>query len=155
VIIKLAEGLGKIVADWSEYDRAEFILRFVQQNVTYITDEKRFGQWHKEKWVFPVDTLKARLGDCEDKSFLCDALMRLNGLDAVLISVPGHICVGVNLNNVLGGRKYTYDGKLYYHAETIENIPIGSFTRDLGEPDCIMPAKLPDKDFLERLRDDY
>lgn len=156
-IISLAKSLNDMMAGWTDLDKANFILRFVQQGTEYVLDKDRFKQWdpagYSERWVFPVDTLKDRCGDCEDTSFLCAGLMHLCGLDTVTISLPGHIAVGVHLEGVeLGGMKYEKDGKIYYHAETIENHAIGEFTMDLGTPDFMAYPTVPDDSFRDRIR---
>lgn len=160
VMISLAESIMAVTKGWTELDRANFILRFVQQGTEYVLDKDRFDQWdpagYSERWVFPVDTLKDRCGDCEDTSFLCAGLMHLCGLDVVTISLPGHICVGIHLEGVeLGGRTYAKDGKTYYHVETIESHAIGEFTRDLGEPDFMEIPVIPDDYFRDKIRPKY
>lgn len=156
VVIRLAEHMAERTKGMSDLDKANYILRFVQDGTKYVLDKDRFGQWETERWVFPVDTLEDRVGDCEDTSFLCAGLMHLCGLDVVTVSLPGHICVGIHFDDDpnLGGNVYTEadTGKRYYHVETIERHAIGEFTKDLGQPDFMFHCKVPDEQFISRLR---
>jgi len=44
--------------------------------------------------------------------------MEAMGYDAVLISLPGHIAVGISGGDDYPGTYYNYDGKRYYYCET-------------------------------------
>lgn len=154
VMISLANGLNKIIKDWSDLDKANFILKFVQQNTEYVLDQDRFGSFYRDVWVFPVDTLSQRVGDCEDTSFLCASLMALVGLDVVTVSLPGHMAVGVYVGDVeLSGNRYIIDGKVYYHAETTSDKAIGECDTEFGTSDFQFHPSMPNSDFLSRLRD--
>jgi tetratricopeptide (TPR) repeat protein len=46
---------------------------------------------------FPVETLVARVGDCDDLSILYAALLESSGIQAAFLTTPGHIFVAFNL----------------------------------------------------------
>lgn len=149
----LAGEVNKVIGDWSEADKARFILKLVQ-TTDYVKDSARFGPEWEEVWCFPVTTMQQAKGDCEDLSFIASALMKLAGLDVVTISLPGHMAVAVHIDGFVGtGKAYELDGKQYWHCETIDSSDVGCWKGDLGEPDSWYAPVEPDRTFKDRIRD--
>ncbi|MCQ2069628.1 MAG: InlB B-repeat-containing protein [archaeon] len=113
-------GLSK---DMTDLQRADFVLDFVQQCVTYELDE---DYCHGvEYWKYPYETLFDGRGDCEDSAILYCALMKSMGYDTALLLFvgeeyvdAGHAAASVALENVPGGTYYENGGKKYYYCET-------------------------------------
>jgi len=117
VIIQIANEMKETSSsnNYNYYDTVNFALSFVQ-SLKYSYDNESVGS--NEYWRFPVETLVDELGDCEDTSVLFASLMEAMGYDAVLISLPGHIAVGISGGDDYPGTYYNYDGKRYYYCET-------------------------------------
>lgn len=79
------------------------IMRWVQNNITYIGDEKSSGS--KEFWQFPAETIALRTGDCEDMSILMVSLIRVAGCPAYRIKVAAGL-VKTGKNAETGGHAY-------------------------------------------------
>lgn len=69
------------IQDYDSYDeQATACLRWVQANITYISDKK---SWKiTERWQTVTETLEKRKGDCEDGAILLYCLCRLKGIPA-------------------------------------------------------------------------
>ena len=110
--------------DISDYDKARYILYFVQDRVQYMTDEELFGI---EGYVqFPLETLYRGYGDCEDSAYLLMALYRIAGLDCVLAFMDGHVAVGVAVEDFDG--EYvtkSFSDTKYYLAEPASHNDLG------------------------------
>lgn len=111
------------IEKFSSINKANFILKFVQYNVEYSTDNLTKGC--EEYWKFPVETLVEQKGDCEDTSVLYASILDNLGYDTVLLYYKweeqdknyGHLAVGVNIDGDHG--EYIFDnGKKYYYCET-------------------------------------
>lgn len=156
VLISISKGFKKLSEknDWSYAYFAEFILAFTQQNITYTLDSTQFGRWNQDVWMFPVNTLVRRKGDCEDMSFVCAGIMHLCGIDCVTVSLPGHVAVAVTGEGIPEGPvMYEYKGLKYTHAETTRRIPLGKFDNtSLGSADFIACITYPDDYFMERIK---
>ena len=118
-----------------------FILRFVQSNIVYESDE--VSKKEVEYWRFPVETLVDKQGDCEDTSVLFASIMGALGYDTVLLYYileedVGHLAVGIHLNGNPGEYVVYTDGKKYFYCET---TTVGS---NVGELPSDIPSK-PDK----------
>lgn len=96
-------------------ERVEFLLQFVQENIRYSSDLNQFGE---EKYQFAEETLFNNAGDCEDKAVLFAALLR-NYFNQTFVGLiyPGHVSVGVNLNNCKGTSIIKYKNRLYYDCD--------------------------------------
>lgn len=151
VIIDLALDL-KDFADSKNYDKvttANFILKFIQENIKYELDEDTKGCL--EYWRFPVETLVDKVGDCEDTSVLYASIMKALGYDTVLFFYTwtnndgqriGHIAVGINLDGDHGSY-ILENGKKYYYCETTTiGYSVGKLPPDpteiRGKPDKII-----------------
>ncbi len=74
---------------------------------------------------YPLETLEKGAGDCEDLVVLYAALLRALRTSAVMISVPGHVLVGLEvkqmsplLSGKLAGRLLALSGKVIVPIET-------------------------------------
>ncbi len=103
---------------------ADFILAFVQGSVTYMTDQNQHG--YSEYYAYPAETLYTKRGDCEDTAILCAALYKAAGFTSALLTLPGHMMVGVVLSSYTvpsydsSGEilSQTIGGKTFYAGET-------------------------------------
>lgn len=87
----------------------EFITAFVQQ-LEYVTE---IGEYPK----FPIETLAAKGGDCEDTSILLAAMLRTLGYDVMLVNPPGHMGVALACKDC-DGNAYQVNGRRYFYIET-------------------------------------
>ena len=128
----------KVIADFADklssfakkegYDSiatVNFILRFVQRNIVYNSDEV------------------SKQGDCEDTSVLFASIMGAFGYDTVLLYYileedVGHLAVGIHLNGNPGEYVVYTDGKKYFYCETTTVLS------NVGELPSDIPSK-PDK----------
>lgn len=100
-------------SDWSERDRIDFVLSFVQ-SLPYTFDDVTTG--YDEFRRYAIETLIDGGGDCEDTTILVAAILRGLGVETALIFTPGHIALGVSGN--FTGTSITYNGTKYYYCET-------------------------------------
>jgi len=77
---KIIEKLG---AQDSMANRLREAYNFVTLNIRYVSDMTQFH--YEEVWQMPDSTLKRRMGDCEDLSFLLCSLLRALGVDARMV----------------------------------------------------------------------
>jgi len=126
VIQDIADELYNLAKE-NNYDQAttaNFILRFVQENVDYSLDNETKNC--AEYWRFPVETLVEQKGDCEDTSVLYAAFMDYLSYDVVLLFYKweekservGHLAVGIHLSGDYGDFVEDVNGKKYYYCET-------------------------------------
>jgi hypothetical protein len=80
VAAALVEKLGQ---DDSPAARLREAYNFVTLNVRYVLDMTQYG--YEEVWAMPDETLKRRMGDCEDLSFLLCSLLRALGVPARVV----------------------------------------------------------------------
>lgn len=120
----LQNQLGEHMRGMSEQQAVNFLLRFVQTSLKYKTDEGQFG---KENYLFPEETLHYPYSDCEDRSVLFAWLVKsLLGLEVVGLDFPGHVATAVHFNGQVTGDAVTYDGKRYVVADpTYINASVG------------------------------
>ena len=115
----------KIAADFLEQTEAGFsrdelfasVCAFVQ-SLPYVSDLESTGL--REYYRYPVETLCAGFGDCEDKSFLLAAVLKEMGCDVALIRFDDHMGIGI-AGVESGGAYFEYDGRKYYYLETTAN----------------------------------
>lgn len=120
----LLDQLREYIKDMDEQQAVNFLLRFVQTSLKYKTDEGQFG---KENYLFPEETLHYPYSDCEDRSVLFAWLVKnLLDLDVVGLDFPGHVATAVNLKTQVPGDSVTYNGKRYVVADpTYINASVG------------------------------
>lgn len=107
----LVKALKPAIQNKSEAEAVNFLLRFVQKSFRYKTDDGQFG---REKYLLPEETLYYPYSDCEDRSILFAFLVkRLVGLDVVGLDYPGHIATAVKFNNNFPGDYVVINNKKY------------------------------------------
>ena len=99
----------------NETQKTNLLINFVQ-SLTYTRDD--ISTPYDEYPRYPLETLMAGEGDCEDTSILMAALLSDMGFDVILINPPGHMAVGVNTKRT--GHYWTHNNKDYYYLETIQ-----------------------------------
>lgn len=92
-----SEELELIAKTFDKSQEADYImtdiLRWVQKNITYVTDDKTYKV--PEKWQTPSETLKLKTGDCEDGAILIYALAQMCGIpDSRLLIFAGSVLGG-------------------------------------------------------------
>jgi hypothetical protein len=111
----LVEGLRPIVANRSELESVNLILRFVQTAFAYKTDGDQFG---REKWMFPEETLFYPYSDCEDRAIMFAYLVRkLTPLSVVGLIYADHVATAVKFNSYVAGDARTFQGQRYVVAD--------------------------------------
>lgn len=120
----LQNQLKQHMQGMNEQQAVNFLLRFVQTSLKYKTDEGQFG---KENYLFPEETLHYPYSDCEDRSVLFAWLVQsLLGLEVVGLDFPGHVATAVHFNGKVPGDAITYQGKRYVVADpTFINASVG------------------------------
>lgn len=111
----LVEGLRPIVANRSELESINLILRFVQTAFEYKTDGDQFS---REKWMFPEETLFYPYSDCEDRAIMFAYLVRkLTPLSVVGLIYADHIATAVKFNSYVAGDSRMFQGERYVVAD--------------------------------------
>lgn len=90
-----------------------FVASFVQ-SIEYKNDDPANTSYEYPR--YPIETLKEKRGDCEDKAILTAALLDALGFNVTLLRLPQHMAVGVHLNETIA--EYTYYVDQYYFLET-------------------------------------
>ncbi|MDR2083758.1 MAG: hypothetical protein LBP67_02030 [Bacteroidales bacterium] len=103
--------LGSMLQGKTELESVNFILKFINDNFKYKTDDDQFGY---EKWFFCEENFYYPYGDCEDRSILFSWLVdELLNLDVVLLDYPNHIATAVHFNENVSGDYILVNGKKY------------------------------------------
>lgn len=78
----------------SLFERANFLLHYVQFAYRYETDHAQFG---REKYNFAEETLHYDAADCDDRSILYATLLRLlvPEVEVIGLNFPLHVCTAV------------------------------------------------------------
>lgn len=118
-IRSLAEKLNQTTTElgYDSFDKVSFILAFVQ-SLPYTSDKVTTG--YDEYPRFPIETLVADGGDCEDTAVLFATITLILGYGTVYINPPDHYAVGI-LGDDLSGTFWTYHNRTYYYCETTGN----------------------------------
>ena len=107
------------------YDRRIIeILKFVHKHMTYIPDKSAYKM--NEYWALATESLKKRIGDCDDFNSLIHILARLSGIPAFkLYSVLGDTVNGYHyyLLYMAGGKLYAIDGTYWVNYQPINFKP--------------------------------
>jgi hypothetical protein len=120
LLIKLAETFKEKYGGMSAHDQTTILLSFVQQNVKYVGDEKRYpgASIVDDIWQFPATTIRDAKGDCEDSAFLFAGLAKLVGLDVIVVNLVGHVTCGVCTGRDYRlATYYEHNGKKYYDCD--------------------------------------
>jgi hypothetical protein len=120
----LLSALKPLIANKSEVEAVNLILRFVQTVFEYKTDEEQFG---REKYLFHEETLYYASSDCEDRSILFSYLVKnLTGLEIVGLDYPGHISTAVRFNTEVSGDSVVFEGNKFIICDpTYINADVG------------------------------
>jgi hypothetical protein len=87
-----------------------YVASFVQ-NFEYVEDETDCDYPR-----YPIETLKEKKGDCEDKAILTASILKNLGYNVSLIQLPKHVAVGVHLDENATDEDYFIEE--YYYLET-------------------------------------
>lgn len=119
---------------------ADYVLAFVQAAAVYENDGKQFS--NDEYWLYPVETLHFKKGDCEDTAILGSAIFNtLSTIDGAkefvkggcVYLMPSHAMLGACLHSNItpsAGEVFMYalvDDDRYYFGETTISNP-GSYS---------------------------
>lgn len=115
---------------FSRYDTVCNIITFVQQNIKYVTDIESTGIAEYPR--YPLETLLARQGDCEDTAILTAKLIRGLGYGTALVFYENHCAVGVKCDSSMPGWSFEINGDKYFYLETTSTgWQIGDMPEDL------------------------
>ncbi len=109
----------------SRKHKARVALALVQQYVRYVSDSIEYGK--RDRWVLPWQVIRNRKGDCEDSAFLYAGLLYNMGIPSIVVSVKGHMTVGVDLGGkgaCIGKKGFTYGNTFYVLAEPVSILPL-------------------------------
>ncbi len=86
---ELISSLRPLVEGKSNVEKANILLRFVQNAFEYKTDQEQFNT---EKKMFPAEMLYYPASDCDDRSILFAYLIEhLTDLEYIVLRYPGHL----------------------------------------------------------------
>ncbi len=122
--------LNEMLCDYLETLNA---ISFTQKAIKYISDKESVGV--EEYWKYPIETLYDKGGDCECKSILAIALLKILNKDAVFILLPGHMAIAISGADCFpeGFNFLIYRGKKYFYCElTSEGWLPGQLPRDFN-----------------------
>jgi len=125
----------------SKAEVAQRIIDYVQ-NLTYISEDLDPGiPWEYrgmcDWWQTPDETLLKGGGDCEDLAMLCYAMLNRAGISAVIILMPGHMAVGVDIPAYGGYLEYW--GNQYFFVECTSPVPVGEGGDGYASYEVIQP----------------
>jgi len=107
----------------TDVEKINFIASFVQ-GIEYTKDDPENETYEYPR--YPLETLKEKRGDCEDKAILTAALLVSLGYNVSLIRLPQHMAVGVNLSEKISVYSYYVDRYYFLETTTLFN-PLGKF----------------------------
>jgi Transglutaminase-like domain len=105
----------------TDVEKINFIASFVQ-GIEYAKDDPANESYEYPR--YPLETLKEKRGDCEDKAILTAALLDSLGYNVSLIRLPQHMAVGVNLKEKISVYSYYID-QYYFLETTTLFMPLG------------------------------
>ena len=115
-IISFRDYLMDETKGMSDLNRANYVLRFVQETIKYTSDTP--GKGMDEYWKYPYETLFDMRGDCEDSAILYAALMKAMGYEVALLLYSDHMATGIGMPSSTIGTYYEKEGTCYYYCET-------------------------------------
>ena len=118
--------------------KINLIASFVQ-NLEYGEDDPFNSSY--EYPLFPIELLKNRTSDCEDRSILLGNILMLIGYNVSLISLPKHMAIGVNVEQNLSDYDYYVD-KYYYLGTVKKGMVLGDIPtlyRNISEQAVVYP----------------
>jgi len=124
----LLNSLQKHIAEMSELEATNFLLRFCQKAFKYKTDQEQFGY---EKPLFPEETFFYAYSDCEDRTILFRYLVeKLLNLEVVGVKYNGHLAAAVVFNTKVDGDYFKYRNKTFVISDpTYINANVGMTMR--------------------------
>ena len=132
VVDAIVGYLGPMTSGLINLQKAEVILAFVQDAISYQSDQDQYGI--VEFWTTPMETMFSGLGDCEDTATLFVNIALRMGLDAGFVAfddpVMGHMSAAVALadGESVAGATFVSEGVTYAYVETaVDNV-----RRDVG-----------------------
>lgn len=137
----LIENLKPAVADMSETDAVNFLLRLMHRAFEYKTDGDQFN---REKFFFGDELFHYPYCDCEDRSVLFAWLVgELLNLEVVGLEYPGHMATAVNLIETEGADYFMYEGKRFTVCDpTYMGAQLGMcMPQFLGEKGKVIPLR--------------
>lgn len=121
---KLHEALdGRLAELPTEREKVRYLYALVCQSIPYKTDQDQFNH---EKFCLPEEVLAYPYADCEDRTFLLNALLtELIGVETIGLNYPGHVAMAVKLKDIhssdaliqYNGNKYVYCDPTYMGAD--------------------------------------
>jgi hypothetical protein len=117
----LANQLLSLKNPKTNVEKINFIASLVQ-GIDYKEDDPENKTYEYPR--YPLETLKEKRGDCEDKAILTAALLESLGYNVSLIRLPQHMAVGVYLNETIVGYSYYID-QYYFLETTALSMPLG------------------------------
>jgi len=140
--------LQKDIVVFSEVEKIQFLLSFVQKGIKYKEDSLVDNN---ERWMFPEESLMVGIADCEDKSILFASLVKkILGINSILLfydlknDLKDHVNIAINVRNSIsssGWESVFFKGKDYVVCETSgedygigENIKIDNLPTPLIYP---------------------
>lgn len=107
----LQEKISPLLADKNEWERIDWLLRFVYANLNYQTDEQC---WGRERYFFPEECLFYPFADCEDIAVVFKYLVwLLTPNDVKLVLYPEHVATAVYFENPVSGKFIFCNGQKY------------------------------------------
>jgi len=112
----LTNELKDKMKGFSNTEKVNFLLSFVQKAFPYKTDEEQFNY---EKYFYPEEMIYYPYSDCEDRSaFLAALVKKTTGFDVAVLDYPGHVAVAVNIpGSTAKGDYIKIEGKRYHIAD--------------------------------------
>ncbi len=107
----------------NDREKVRFLYAMICQGIPYQTDQQQFK---KEKFCLPEEVLFYPYADCEDRTFLLNALIReMTHLKTVGLNYPGHVAMAVLLKDIapqddliiVDGVKYVFCDPTYIGAD--------------------------------------
>jgi hypothetical protein len=114
---------AKLASCGSEREQVRFLYALVCQSIPYKTDQDQFQH---EKFCIPEEVLAYPFADCEDRTFLLNALVtELVGVETIGLNYPGHVAMAVRLKDQkntdaiiqYNGNDYIYCDPTYIGAD--------------------------------------
>lgn len=132
-----AEIVRKLGGEDSLGNRLQEAYNFVMLNVPYVPDMTVFG--YEDVWQLPDSTLRRRMGDCEDLSFLLCSLLVALGIQAHVVlgmyKGVGHAWVEASLDGAGGILESTSGQPFNGFADPTGYEAEGTYGTVVGAPD--------------------
>jgi transglutaminase-like putative cysteine protease len=108
--------------------KASHALEFIQ-SVPYSTSDPSGAGFQT-----PVGLFTQNRGDCDTKTVALVSILRSYGIDAVLVTVPGHMFAGIDLPPSPGDHTFEYRGRKYVSAEPSGlGFPLGKLAKESAD----------------------